>query len=103
MIMVLSPKISVSSLARYSLDTKLSPLLYEKHFLTHQTIFHDLPRLSLLADDEWMTVESLVGVADEEHLPIHTSLPLHNPDSALAISVPAPWVVKAAGGLESCV
>lgn len=67
-----------------------------RHY-TLQTIFHDLPRLSLLADDEWMTVESLVGVADEEHLPIHTSLPRHNPDSVLTMSTPAPWVVKAAG------
>ncbi|MPC11257.1 putative methyltransferase TARBP1 [Portunus trituberculatus] len=64
---------------------------------TLQTIFHTLPQLSLLADDEWMSVEFLMGVAGEEQLPLHTSLPLHNTDLALTCATPAPWVVKAAG------
>ncbi|KAG0724639.1 putative methyltransferase TARBP1 [Chionoecetes opilio] len=64
---------------------------------TVQTIFHDLPRLSLLADDEWMSVEFLVSVAQEDQLPLYSPLPLHNPDAVLAAAAPAPWVVKAAG------
>lgn len=67
------------------------------HHYTLQTIYYDLPRLSLLADDEWMSMEFVVGVAGEEQLPLHTSLPLHNPDSALITVTPAPWVIKAAG------
>lgn len=67
-----------------------------------QTIFHDLPRLSLLADDEWMSVEFLMGVAGEEQLPLNTSLLLHNTDASLTGAMPAPWVVKAAGKCGFC-
>ncbi|XP_045594155.2 probable methyltransferase TARBP1 isoform X1 [Procambarus clarkii] len=67
-----------------------------KH-LTLETILHDLPCLSLLADDEWVTVEFFLGVRDTNELPVCSDLPLYNPDKVLAASLPAPWVVKAAG------
>ena len=44
-----------------------------------------------------MGVEFVLGVAREDQLPMNTSLPLYNTDSALTTAIPAPWVVKAAG------
>ncbi|KAK3849044.1 hypothetical protein Pcinc_044186, partial [Petrolisthes cinctipes] len=73
-----------------------------KHF-TLQTILHDLPNLSLLADEEWVSPEYLECVVDVDVLPLHSTLPLHNSDTLLIHSPPAPWVVKAAGEREPCV
>ncbi|XP_064094349.1 LOW QUALITY PROTEIN: uncharacterized protein LOC135206784 [Macrobrachium nipponense] len=64
---------------------------------TLQTIFYDLPCLSMLSDDEWLAVESLMNVMDTSVLPVKSILPLYNEDNVLAESVPAPWVVKAVG------
>ena len=66
------------------------------HFI-FQTIFYDLPCLSLLSDDEWMAVNSLLNVVDVSLLPIKSDVPIRSEDKVLAESVPAPWVVKAAG------
>lgn len=64
---------------------------------TLQTIVYDLPCLSLLANDEWLTVDFIMGAIDSSILPVRSEIPLHNMDKVLAESSPAPWVIKAAG------
>ncbi|XP_068205851.1 probable methyltransferase TARBP1 [Palaemon carinicauda] len=64
---------------------------------TLQTIFYDLPCLSLLSDDEWLAVDSLLSVINTSILPVKSILPLYNVDNLLAESIPAPWVIKAVG------
>nr|XP_053631970.1 probable methyltransferase TARBP1 [Cherax quadricarinatus] len=67
------------------------------HTFFQQTVLHDLPYLSLLADDEWVTVDFLLGVLDTQEVAVCSGLSLYNCDTVLAESLPAPWVVKAAG------
>lgn len=67
---------------------------------TLQTILYDLPCLSMLSDDEWLAVESLLNVMDTSVLPVKSILPLYNEDKVLAESVPAPWVIKAVGEIS---
>lgn len=64
---------------------------------TVETILHDLPCLSLLADDEWLTMDFLLDAIDTNKFPICSDLPIRNTDNVLAESLPAPWVIKAAG------
>ena len=64
-----------------------------------ETIYHEFPRLALVAEDEWIKVEDIQKYT--RALPVDDSsqvrLRLRNTDRSLSDTTPAPWVKKAAG------
>ncbi|KAF2366316.1 tRNA/rRNA methyltransferase SpoU type [Trinorchestia longiramus] len=62
-----------------------------------QTIYYELPRLSLLPDDEWLSCEELSSVARNQGITFKTTLLLSSPaDHLLRAAQAAAWVTKAA-------
>ncbi|XP_018009244.1 uncharacterized protein LOC108666825 [Hyalella azteca] len=70
---------------------------------TLQTIYYEVPRLSLLSDDEFLTVEEFFNAALLYKISLKTSLPFTSAaDESLKATHAAAWVTKAAkvGGVE---
>lgn len=61
-----------------------------------QTIYYELPRLSLCSDDEWTPSAVLLEAASLNKIKIQSSIPaMTDADQKLKVSSPASWVTKA--------
>lgn len=69
-------------------------------YYTLQTVFEDLPRLSSVTSDEWITLDHLTSAGIRSHV---TRIPLENPDNRLKEFSPSPWVQRPSNGLADII